>query len=456
MDTIKQLIGREVLDSRATPTVQVDLITNTGLIGRATVPSGASTGQAEAHELRDKDPHRYHGKGVLNAIAHVNGTIQNVLMGMHVCDQAAIDKAMISLDGSPNKQVLGANALLGVSFAAAKAACQSLQLPLYAYLREHVLPQAGLSRASGSYVLPLPMANVLNGGVHATGICDLQEFMIMPTKAPSFREGVRWMSEIFHTLKELLKQKGHATTVGDEGGFAPMLRSNEEAIDLLLEAISLAGYSPGEEVHLALDPAASELYKRGPDKKYTFWKSNNKHLSSEEMIDFWQNLIQKYPQIVSLEDALDEEDWHGWQRLSKQLNHKVQLVGDDLFVTNPQRLQKGIKHQICNAILIKPNQVGTLTETLRTICLAQEHGYACVMSHRSGETEDTLLADLAVGAGIEQIKTGSVCRSDRTAKYNRLLLIEEWLHSQATYSQMDALGHKKRQRSFLKKTKGPH
>ena len=428
MSTITTITAREILDSRGNPTIEVDVHTQAGAKGTAAVPSGASTGAHEACELRDEDSKRYHGKGVLSAIQNVQTELSDLVIGMEVFDQALIDRSMQRLDGTPNKNRLGANALLGVSLAVARAASNELGIPLYRYL-------GGVAAA---YQMPIPMVNVLNGGRHADGTVDLQEFMLMPTGATSFKEGLRYVSEVFYCLKDLLQQKGYATALGDEGGYAPALRSNEEAIELLLEAIQSASYKPKKDICIALDPAATELYQQGNQTGYCFWKSSKKTLSSEEMIVFWTQLVQQYPEIISIEDALAEDDWDAWQQLTTAIGDTIQLVGDDLFVTDVNRLQRGIQNGICNSILIKPNQVGTLTETLRTIEQAKRHGYTAVLSHRSGETEDTTIADLAVAMNVSQIKTGSVARSERTAKYNRLLRIEEELLDLSVYDKKDA------------------
>ncbi len=403
MSLIELCHAIEILDSRGNPTLKVTVRSSDGFIGQAAVPSGASTGEHEAVELRDNDPKRYNGKGVLQAVSHVNGPIHQLLKGKSLFEQEALDRAMISLDGTENKGRLGANALLGVSLAAAKCAAQAKRVPLYRYLGG---PTARL--------LPCPMMNVINGGVHADNGLDFQEFMIRPIGAPTFREALRYGAETFHVLKSLLKKKGLSTAVGDEGGFAPRLKSHEEALDLILEAIEKAGYRPKEQITIALDPASSEFYKNG---KYS-------GKTTDEQIDYLTQLVDRYP-IDSIEDGLDQNDWAGWERLTKKLGARIQLVGDDIFVTNTRFLQKAIDLHVANAILIKVNQIGTLTETAAAIQLAQKHRYKTVMSHRSGETEDTTIADLAVAYGCGQIKTGSLCRSERIAKYNRLLEIEE-------------------------------
>ena len=422
MSLISNVIAREILDSRGNPTVEVDIMTEAGIMGRASVPSGASTGEHEAYEMRDEDSKRYLGKGVLKAVVNVNQTISKELIGMEVLDQVGIDEMLINLDGTDNKKKLGANAILGVSLAALKAASEECEMPLYRYL-------GGVNACQ----LPIPMANILNGGSHADGTVDLQEFMVMPVGASNFKEAIRWVSEIFHHLKSVLKKKNYSTAVGDEGGFAPSLKSNTEAIELILEAITKAGYQVGKQIRLALDPAASELYNHGGGKGYRFWKSSNKVFSSDQMVKFWVDLVETYPEIISIEDAMAENDWDGWKTLTNELDGKVQLVGDDLFVTNVKRLSKGIDLGVCNSILIKLNQIGTVTETLRTIELAKTKGYTAIISHRSGESEDTTIADLVVGLNTGQIKTGSVSRTDRVAKYNQLLRIEEELGVTSRY-----------------------
>ncbi|HEX9951339.1 MAG TPA: phosphopyruvate hydratase [Rubricoccaceae bacterium] len=424
MSLIASVHARQILDSRGNPTIEVDVITETGEIGRASVPSGASTGEYEAAELRDEDPDVYGGKGVLRAIDNVNDEIAEEVEGFSVFDQAHVDRALIELDGTENKSRLGANATLGVSLAVARAAAVASGLPLYAYLG-----------GANARRLPVPMMNILNGGRHADNSVDMQEFMVMPVGATSFSEGLRMGVETFHALKGILKAKGYSTAVGDEGGFAPNLRSNEEAIELCVEAIGKAGYTAGKDLSIALDPAASEMFEDG---SYSFYKSNpGVPVSSEEMVAYWTRWVQDYP-IVSIEDALDENDWAGWAALTEAVGDRIQLVGDDLFVTNTTRLQRGIDESVANAILIKPNQIGTLTETMEAVELAHRFGYASVLSHRSGETEDTTIADLAVAAGSGQIKTGSASRSDRLAKYNQLLRIEELLGAAAIYPGMDA------------------
>jgi enolase len=416
---IYDIYAREILDSRGNPTVEVDVVLEDGSFGRAAVPSGASTGEYEAHELRDGDKERHMGNGVLKAVDHVNEEIADALIGLDACDQAIIDNIMIDIDGTSNKTNLGANAMLGVSLAVAKAAADYHEMPLYKYL--------GGIRAN---VLPTPMMNILNGGKHADNTVDIQEFMIMPIGAESMSDAVRMGAEVFHNLKKVLKEKGYNTSVGDEGGFAPSLKSTEEAFDVIIEAIEKAGYKPGEEIALAIDVAASEMFEDG---KYKMFKSTGELKTTDEMVAWYVELCKKYP-IVSIEDGLDENDWDGWKKLTEALNEEVQLVGDDLFVTNSEFLARGIENEVANAILIKVNQIGTLTETLETIQLAQRHGYNCVISHRSGETEDTTIADIAVATNAGQIKTGAPSRSDRVAKYNQLLRIEELLDEDAMYS----------------------
>ena len=418
MMTVAAFDAREILDSRGNPTLEVDCRLAGGALGRAAVPSGASTGEHEAVELRDGDPRRYRGKGVQKALRNVLETIAPRLLGMDAFDQARIDRTLIELDGTPNKSQLGANALLGVSLAAAKAAAASLEIPLYRHL-------GGVHAVT----LPVPLMNVLNGGRHADNNVDLQEFMIVPLGAPSFREAVRWAAEVFHALAAVLKQRGLSTGVGDEGGFAPNLKSNEDALRCLLEAIEKAGYQPGEQVALALDPAASEFYKDGA---YVLAGEGGRRLSSAELIEYYAGLCDRYP-IVSIEDGLAEDDWDGWAALTRRLGARLQLVGDDLFVTNVTRLARGIEAGIASSILIKVNQIGTLTETLGAIEMAHRAGYTAVISHRSGETEDVTIADLAVATGAGQIKTGSLSRTDRVAKYNQLLRIEQELGASARY-----------------------
>lgn len=423
MSNITAIHAREILDSRGNPTVEVDVVLENGHIGRAAVPSGASTGEHEAAELRDEDKARYLGKGTSQAVANVHTEIAPALKGFDPTDQGLIDQTMIDLDGTPNKARLGANAILGVSLAAAKAAALSCGLPLYRYLG-----------GPAAHILPVPMMNILNGGAHSDNNVDLQEFMIMPVGAQSFSEALRMGAEIFHHLKAVLKDKKLNTAVGDEGGFAPNLGSNDEALDVIVEATQRAGYQPGDDILLALDAASSELYADG---KYTFHWSDGQHRNAEDMVDFYADLTARYP-IVSIEDGIDENDWDGWAKLTTQLADKVQLVGDDLFVTNTERLQRGIKEGIANSILIKVNQIGTLSETLAAIEMAKKGGYTAVISHRSGETEDTTIADIAVATNAGQIKTGSASRTDRVAKYNQLLRIEEDLALQALYPQRDA------------------
>jgi enolase len=431
MIKIKNIHAREILDSRGNPTVEVDLVLADGSFGRAAVPSGASTGSHEAIELRDGDQTRYRGKGVLKAIANVNGELAQKLVDQDF-DQKSLDETMIKLDGTPNKGRLGANAILGISLAFSRAMAVSTKQPLYRYFASIAVgsptssePEVGLRT---TFTMPVPMMNVLNGGSHADNSTDLQEFMIMPIGAPSFREALRYGSETFHALKKILKAKGLNTSVGDEGGYAPSLPSNAGAIELLLEAITAAGYKPGEDIAIAIDAAASEFYVNG---KYQL-KTEGKTLTSEEMVAFYADWVSKYP-IVSIEDGLAEDDWSGYELLTQTIGAKTQLVGDDLFVTNVERLQQGINKKVCNSILIKLNQIGTVTETIEAIKLAKSAGYTAVVSHRSGETEDSTIADLVVGLGTGQIKTGSLCRSERICKYNELLRIEEELGAEATY-----------------------
>ncbi len=420
---IERVHAREILDSRGNPTVEVEVALTSGIAGRAAVPSGASTGQHEAVELRDGDEGRYLGKGVLRAVGNVNSTIAPAVAGMDPSDQAAIDGRLNELDGTPNKGNLGANGILGVSLAVAKAAAAAFGAPLYRHI-------GGASACT----LPVPMMNILNGGSHADSSVDLQEFMVMPVGADSFREALRAGAEIFHALREVLKTGGYSTGVGDEGGFAPSLASNEEALEVVGEAIQKAGYVPGRDILLALDPASTEFYDNG---RYVFHKSDGSERTSEQMVDFWEDWTRRYP-IVSIEDGLDEDDWAGWAELTARLGDRVQLVGDDLFVTNTERLRRGIQSEVGNSILIKVNQIGTLTETLEAIETARNAGYTSVISHRSGETEDATIADLAVGTGAGQIKTGSASRSDRIAKYNQLLRIEEELGESAVYPGREA------------------
>lgn len=433
---ITKVHAREVLDSRGNPTVEADVYIGADVRGRAAVPSGASTGEHEALELRDGDKSKYLGKGVLKAVANVNGEIARAVAGLDAADQRALDKKMIGLDGTPTKSRLGANAILAVSMAAARAAAAAQGIPLYKYL-------ALYSSDTSANLLPCPMMNILNGGAHADSSVDFQEFMVMPVGAPSFSEGLRWGVEVFHALKTALKKHGYSTAVGDEGGFAPSCKSNEEAIQIVLEAIAAAGYKPGEQVSIALDPASSEFYDKASGK-YVFKKSDKSTHSSSEMAVYWTKWAEKYP-IVSIEDGVAEDDWAGWKSLtqaigSKSSKKKIQLVGDDLFVTNTERLARGIKEGIANAILIKLNQIGSVTETIDAIELARKSEYHSIISHRSGETEDTFIADLAVATGAGQIKTGSASRTDRVAKYNQLLRIEEELGSAARFNGKAALG----------------
>ena len=427
MSNIAAIHAREVLDSRGNPTVEAEVFLADGSMGRAIVPSGASTGEHEAVELRDDDANRFLGKGVLKAVENVNGEISEALANWDAFDQRGLDARMIELDGTENKGRLGANALLAVSMATARAASVSLDIPLYRYLG-----------GAGANTLPTPMMNILNGGAHADNNVDFQEFMVMPVGAPSFSEALRWGVEVFHTLKGVLKKRGYNTAVGDEGGFAPSVKSNVEAIEVVLEAITKAGYKPGEEISIALDPAASEFFQDG---KYVFKKSDKSAKSSDEMVAFWSKWVKDYP-IVSLEDGLAENDWDGWAKLTKELGGKIQLVGDDIFVTNIQFLQEGIDKGVANSILVKVNQIGTVSETLDAIDLARRNGYTSVISHRSGETEDTFIADLAVATGAGQIKTGSASRTDRIAKYNQLLRIEEELAGTSRFLGLKALNYR--------------
>jgi len=419
LTTIVKIQGREILDSRGNPTVEADVYLADGSMGRAAVPSGASTGEHEAVELRDGDKSRYLGKGTLKAVSHINGEIAAALNGKDAFQQAALDAAMIALDGTDNKGRLGANAILAVSMAAARAVAVSQGTPLYRYL-------GGV----GSSVLPVPMMNIINGGAHADNSVDLQEFMICPVGASKFSEALRMGAEVFHTLKKVLAKKGYSTAVGDEGGFAPMLKSNEEAIESVLEAIAQAGYKPGEQVGICLDPAASEFFDDG---KYFFKKSDKSKRSSEEMVQFWATWVKNYPAILSIEDGMSEQDWDGWKLLTDTVGKKIQLVGDDIYVTNPTIFKRGIERGIANSILIKVNQIGTLTETLEAMRMAAAAGYTAVVSHRSGETEDAFIADLVVATGAGQIKTGSASRTDRICKYNQLLRIEEELGAAAQF-----------------------
>jgi enolase len=418
---IVSVIGREILDSRGNPTVEADVFLADGSIGRAAVPSGASTGEHEAVELRDGDAKRYLGKGTRKAAEFVTSELGPALQGLDACDQAAVDRKMIEIDGTPNKGRVGANAILSVSMASARAAAASLDMPLYRYL-------GGIT----AHLLPVPMMNIINGGAHADNSVDAQEFMIAPYGADKFSEALRMGAEVFHTLKKVLKERNYSTAVGDEGGFAPNLKSNEEALEVVMEAITRAGYKPGEQIGITLDPASSEFYDKSK-KKYVFKKSDKSERSSEQMVEFWANWVSKYP-IVSIEDGMAEDDWEGWKLLTDTLGSRVQLVGDDLFVTNSERLQMGIDRGVANSILVKVNQIGSLTETLEAMALATRNGYTCISSHRSGETEDAFIADLAVATNCGQIKTGSASRTDRIAKYNQLLRIEEELGSQAKYA----------------------
>ncbi len=419
MSFIANIIARQILDSRGNPTIEVDVITTSGAFGRAAVPSGASTGVHEAVELRDCDPSVFMGKGVLKAAANVNSIICEALIGFDVCDQKAIDSKLIELDGTKNKSNLGANAILGVSLATAKAAADESGLSLFKYI-------GGV----GAVTMPIPMMNILNGGSHADNKIDIQEFMVMPIGAESFSEGLRWGTQIFHELKTVLKENGMSTNVGDEGGFAPNLASNEEAIEVVISAIEKAGFTPGKDVYVAIDAAASEFYNEAT-KEYVF-ESTGDRMSSNQMVAFWKEWCEKYP-IISIEDGLAEDDWSGWELATKELGHKIQFVGDDLFVTNTERLERGISDNCANSILVKVNQIGTLTETIEAVQMATRNGYTSVMSHRSGETEDNTIADLAVALNCGQIKTGSASRSDRMAKYNQLLRIEEELGRTAVY-----------------------
>ena len=425
MSIIQYVEAREILDSRGNPTVEVDILLEDGSMGRAAVPSGASTGEHEAVELRDGDKNRYLGKGVQKAVDNVNNIISAEIVGLDALEQVDIDRTMIELDGTENKGKLGANAILGVSMATARAAASFLDFPLFKYL--------GSFHAS---VLPVPMANIINGGAHADNSVDPQEFMVMPVGASSFREGLRMITEVFHNLKTVLKAKGYNTNVGDEGGFAPNLKSNEEAIEVILAGIEKAGYRPGEDIYLALDPAASEFFDKEKGR-YVFKKSDKRELNPEEMVDFWADWVEKYP-IISIEDGMAEDDWDGWKLMTEKMGGKIQLVGDDLFVTNTKRLSKGIEMGVANSILIKVNQIGTLTETYEAVEMAKKAGYTAVVSHRSGETEDSFIADLVVALETGQIKTGSLSRSDRLAKYNQLIRIEEMLEGISSYPGKDA------------------
>lgn len=424
---ISDVWAREILDSRGNPTIEVDVELENGTIGRAAVPSGASTGEHEAVELRDGDKMRYGGKGVLKAVENVNNIISEEVIGFDAQDQIGIDNMMIELDGTPNKAKLGANAILGVSLAAAKASAKSLNIPLYRYIG-----------GTNAKTLPVPMMNIINGGRHADNNVDFQEFMIVPVKAPTFAEALRMGAEVFHSLKSVLHSKGYNTAVGDEGGFAPSLKSNEEALEVIMEAITKAKYKPGKDIFIALDPAASEMYEGG---KYLFYKSTKKKISREEMVKYWAKWVQNYP-IISIEDGIAENDWEGWKLMTDELGKKIQLVGDDLFVTNTEFLAKGIEKGVANSILIKVNQIGTLTETLDAIEMAKRASYTAVISHRSGETEDATIADIAVATNVGQIKTGSTSRTDRIAKYNQLIRIEEELDTNGMYAGLSAFNAK--------------
>ena len=430
MSIIFDVYGREVLDSRGNPTVEVEVTLDDGSFARAIVPSGASTGAFEAVELRDGDAGRYLGKGVTKAVANVNEEIADAVIGMNALDQRALDAEMIDLDGTPNKGRLGANAILGVSLATARAAAESVEMPLYRYV--------GGVKAN---LLPTPMMNILNGGVHADNNVDFQEFMIMPVGAPSFAEGLRWCAEIYHTLKKVLHDAGLGGGVGDEGGFAPNLKTNEEPLKYITEACEKAGYKPGVDIMFAMDPASTEYYDA--ERGVYVLAGEGVEYTSEEMVDYWEKLVDKYP-IISIEDGMAEEDWDGWKLLTDRIGDRVQLVGDDLFVTNSERLKKGIELGVANAILVKVNQIGSLTEAMEAIQMAKQAGYACVMSHRSGESEDTTIADLSVACNAGQIKTGAPCRSDRIAKYNQLIRIEEELRESGRYAGMDAFYNIKR------------
>jgi enolase len=420
MSYIANIQARQILDSRGNPTIEVDILTENEFLGRASVPSGASTGIHEAVELRDNDKKTYGGKGVLNAVKNVNDLLADELTGWDVADQTGIDNVMIAIDGTENKSKLGANAILAVSLAVAKAAALEANLPLYRYVG-----------GTNAKILPIPMMNILNGGAHADNKIDFQEFMVMPIGASSFSEALQWGVEIFHTLKSVLKKKGYSTNVGDEGGFAPNIQSNEEAIETVLTAIDKAGFKAGSQVSIAMDAANSELWNE-KEKKYIFHKSDGKKMDSAQLVDYWKSWVKNYP-IISIEDGMAEDDWKGWKLLTEALGNKIQIVGDDLFVTNVKRLQKGIDEKIANALLVKVNQIGTLTETINAVSMAQNNGYNTIMSHRSGETEDTTIADLAVALNCGQIKTGSASRTDRIAKYNQLLRIEEILSDSAVF-----------------------
>lgn len=429
---IQEVVGREIIDSRGNPTVEVEVILEDGSMGRAAVPSGASTGAFEAVELRDNDKSRYLGTGVLKAVENVNGPIAKVVVGLNALDQAKIDYAMIQADGTNNKGKFGANAILGVSLAVAQAAANSLGVSLYRYIG-----------GTNARTLPVPMMNIINGGQHADSSLNIQEFMIMPVGAKSFSQGLEWCATIFHTLKKLLKADGYVTAVGDEGGFAPKFDSDEQALEYIVKAFEVAGYKPGEDFYIAMDAAATEMYeeavKVGRKGEYLFWKSGE-YKTVEQMIQYWENLCEKYP-IISIEDGLSEEDWEGWSELTKRLGYKIQLVGDDLFVTNTERIQRGIKEHVSNSVLIKFNQIGSLTETLESIEMAKNNKWSAIVSHRSGETEDVTLADIAVAVNAGQIKTGAPSRSDRVAKYNQLLRIEQELGEEAVYLGKDAFPH---------------
>src|SRR5687767_3889857 len=420
MSFIAEILSRQILDSRGNPTIEVDVITDEGALGRAAVPSGASTGIHEAVELRDDDKKKYLGKGVLKAVKNVNSVIAPALLGYDVADQTGLDEMMIELDGTPNKAKIGANAILAVSMAVAKAAAEEAALPLYRYIG-----------GTNAKVLPIPMMNILNGGAHADNKIDFQEFMVMPIGASTFSDGLRWGVEIFHALKSVLKKKGFSTNVGDEGGFAPNIQSNEEAIETVLTAIETAGYKTGSEIAIAMDAANSELWN-DKEQKYIFHKSDGKTMTSEQLVNYWESWVNQYP-IISIEDGMAEDDWDGWKMLTERVGNKIQLVGDDLFVTNVTRLQQGIDKGIANALLVKVNQIGTVTETINAVSLAQHNSYHTIMSHRTGETEDTTIADLAVALNCGQIKTGSASRTDRMAKYNQLIRIEELLGMTAIY-----------------------
>jgi enolase len=421
---IVSIHGREIIDSRGNPTVEADVRLEGGILGRGAVPSGASTGEHEAIELRDGDKAHFLGKGVQKAVGHINNEIARIVAGLDAADQQALDRRMIDADGTPNKSKFGANAILAVSMAAARAAAAAAGKPLYKYLSKY-------SSDPSANLLPVPMMNILNGGAHADNSVDVQEFMVMPLGAPNFREALRWGVEVFHNLKSVLKKNGYSTAVGDEGGFAPNLKSNEEALDRVMEAITAAGYKAGEQVFIALDPAASEFYDT-TKKKYVFKKSDKSEKTSEQMVAFWENWVRQYP-IVSIEDGLSENDWDGWKLITKSLGGKIQLVGDDIFVTNPKIFARGISEGIANAILIKLNQIGSVTETIEAVEMARKSKYASIISHRSGETEDPFIADFAVAMGTGQIKTGSASRTDRIAKYNQLLRVEEELGSAAKF-----------------------